>query len=154
MEHQAQYSDLLQLSKELDHIYHEVSLKMGLSDSGFSLLYALCERGAPTAPSELYADWSLSKQTGHSALLALEKRGLVALSPDPRDGRGKLVALTPAGAVYVKQTIRPLMAAERSSFARLTGEEQNQLVALTEKSVILLKEELSGLLSGPAGTHL
>ena len=45
MEHQAQYSDLLQLSKELDHIYHEVSLKMGLSDSGFSLLYALCERG-------------------------------------------------------------------------------------------------------------
>lgn len=48
MEHQAQYSDLLQLSKELDHIYHEVSLKMGLSDSGFSLLYALCERGVPT----------------------------------------------------------------------------------------------------------
>ena len=110
--------------------------------------------GAPTAPSELYAEWSLSKQTGHSALLALEKRGLVALSPDPRDGRGKLVALTPAGTVYVKQTIRPLMAAERSSFARLTGEEQNQLVALTEKSVILLKEELSGLLSGPAGTQL
>ena len=117
MEHQAQYSDLLQLSKELDHIYHEVSLKMGLSDSGFSLLYALCERGVPTAPSELYAEWSLSKQTGHSALLALEKRGLVALSPDPRDGRGKLVALT-------------------------------------EKSVILLKEELSGLLSEPAGTQL
>ena len=140
MEHQAQYSDLLQLSKELDHIYHEVSLKMGLSDSGFSLLYALCERGVPTAPSELYAEWSLSKQTGHSALLALERRGLVAL--------------TPAGAVYVKQTIQPLMAAERSSFARLTGEEQNQLVALTEKSVILLKEELSGLLSGPAGTQL
>ena len=52
MEHQAQYSDLLQLSKELDHIYHEVSLKMGLSDSGFSLLYALCERA-------LIYDWCL-----------------------------------------------------------------------------------------------
>ena len=53
MEHQAQYSDLLQLSKELDHIYHEVPLKMGLSDSGFSLLYALCERA-------LIYDWCLS----------------------------------------------------------------------------------------------
>lgn len=128
--------------------------KWGCRTAAFPSCTPCASGGCPPLPPNSTPSGSLSKQTGHSALLALEKRGLVALSPDPRDGRGKLVTLTPAGAVYIKQTIRPLMAAERSSFARLTGEEQNQLVALTEKSVILLKEELSGLLSGPAGTQL
>ena len=31
------------LYKEVDEIYHEIALKMGISDSGFIILYALAE---------------------------------------------------------------------------------------------------------------
>lgn len=141
----SRYSEFLQLGKELDRFYHEAALRVGLSDSCFSILYALCERGKPSAPTALYAEWSLTKQTGHSALTALEKRGLVSLSPDPRDRRGKLVTLTAEGEAFVRRTILPLLAAERISFARLSEAEQDQLIALTGRSILLLKEESAQL---------
>ena len=143
----SRYSEYLQQSKELDRFYHEAALSMGLSDSCFSLLYALCERGEPTSPKDLYAEWSRSKQTGHSALAALERQGLLLLSPDPRDRRGKLVTLTAEGDAFVRRAIAPLLAAERASFARLSGADQGQLIALTGKSLRLLKEEWAGALS-------
>ena len=32
------------LLKELDTVYHEMSLKLGLSDSAMIILYTICER--------------------------------------------------------------------------------------------------------------
>ncbi len=139
----ANYSDFIQINKETEQFFHRLALAMGLSDGSFSLLYTLCDRGEGLSPSELYADWSLSKQTGHSALMSLERRGLVALDPDPGDRRGKRVRFTPAGREFVLRHIHPFLEAERAAFARLSEDERFQLTELTRRSLFFLKEEVS-----------
>lgn len=62
----------------------------------------IAEQGDRKNPGRLYSEWSISKQTGHSAVEWLKKRDLVTLEPDPQDRRGKLVVLTPAG-IYPDQ---------------------------------------------------
>ena len=75
------YRDYVQINKEMDRVYHEMAVRLGLSDSALALLFTLWEEGDGLTPSQLYAEWSLSKQTGHSALAWLEDRGLVRLEP-------------------------------------------------------------------------
>ena len=66
------------------------------------LLYTIAEQGDRKNPGRLYSEWSISKQTGHSAVEWLKKRDLVTLEPDPQDRRGKLVVRTPAGKDYIQ----------------------------------------------------
>ena len=60
------YHDYIQLNKEIDRLYHEVAVALGLSDSALALLFTLWEEGDGLTPSQLCAQWSMSKQTGHS----------------------------------------------------------------------------------------
>lgn len=137
------YHDYIQLNKEIDQIYHEAAVWLGFSDSVMALLFSLLEEGDGLTPTELYHEWSLSKQTGHSALAWLEKRGFVTLKPGEEDRRSKGVFLTDRGRVYAEQAIGDLMEAERRAFAALEQEEQRQLVFLTEKIVYHLKKEVA-----------
>ena len=54
------------------------------------------------------------------------------------------MGLTPRGRDYARQTIEPLIQGEKRAFAALTPEEQRTLVALTEKTLCHLKEEIVG----------
>lgn len=139
------YHDYIQLNKEIDQIYHAMAVRLGLPDSVMALLYSLWEEGDGLTPTQLYAEWSLSKQTGHSALLWLEKRGLIRLDPLPGDGRSKGIFLTDRGRQYAQRAVAPQISAERAAFAKLTREEQAALLALTQKAVTSLKEEMAGL---------
>lgn len=138
------YHDYIQLNKEIDQIYHETAVQLGLSNSTMALLFSLWEEDGLT-PTRLYAEWSLSKQTGHSALVWLEKQGLVSLKPGKEDRRSKAIFLTPAGREYVQRAVAPQVSAEEEAFSRLTGEEQETLLALTKKIVTNLKKEMAGL---------
>lgn len=139
------YHDYIQLNKEIDRIYHETAVRLGLPDSVMALLYSLWEEGDGLTPTQLYAEWSLSKQTGHSALQWLEKRGLIRLAPLPGDGRSKGIFLTDRGRQYAQKAVAPQISAEQAAFDRLTGEEQALLLSLTQKAATSLKEEMAGL---------
>lgn len=139
------YHDYVQLNKEIDRLYHETAVKLGLPDSVMALLYTLLEMGDGLTATQLYAEWSLSKQTGHSALMWLEKRGLIRLAPLPKDRRSKGVFLTDGGRQYVQETVVPQVLAEEAAFGRLTKEEQATLLTLSQKIVNSLKEEMAGL---------
>lgn len=147
------YHDYIQLNKEIDQIYHAKAVQLGLPDSVMALLYSLWEEGDGLTPTQLYAEWSLSKQTGHSALQWLEKRGLVRLFPLAGDGRSKGIFLTDAGRQYAQRTVAPQISAEQVAFDRLTGEEQAVLLSLTQKIVKSLREEMAGL-TLPAANEL
>jgi len=49
------------------------------------------------SPARLAQALMVTKGTVTALLKRLEARGLIALSQDPRDGRAKIVALTPEG---------------------------------------------------------
>lgn len=75
----------------------ERSLPDGLKMPQFILLNHLVRLGGEWSPARLAAAFQLTKGAMTNTLQRLEARGLVKVSADPRDGRGKLVGLTDAG---------------------------------------------------------
>ena len=80
---------------ETHAVYHEISLKMGLSDSAMNILYTICDNGDSCPLHEICRLSGLSKQTVNSAIRKLEADGILYLKPV--GGRNKDVCLTDAG---------------------------------------------------------
>lgn len=75
------------LSSEMQMLYHQASLKLGLSDSVSLVLYIIYDRGDGCLLSDVYKDAGISKQTVNSAMRRLEKEKVLSLAPDK--GRAK-----------------------------------------------------------------
>ncbi len=71
--------------KEMDDLYHEIALKLGLSDSAFIILYALCEQGNGCLQKDICAQAFVSKQTINSSIRMPEKKEILFLDP----GKGR-----------------------------------------------------------------
>ena len=140
-----EYRAYLQQCKEQESLYHQIALSLGLPDSVLYLLYTIAEQGDRKNPGRLYSEWSISKQTSHSAVEWLKKRDLVTLEPDPQDRRGKLVVLTPAGKDYIQTKVAPIMQAEERAFLRLTQEQREALTTLIRRTTNYFKEEVEAL---------
>jgi len=69
---------------------------VGLTNGQFSLLMAL-NRPEPPPMGPVAAVLAMDRTTLTAALKPLERRGLVAIEPDPRDRRGRLIRLTQDG---------------------------------------------------------
>ena len=91
----------------------ERSLPDGLKVPQFGVLNHLVRLGGEWSPVRLAKAFQVTKGAMTNTLQRLEKRGLVRVSPDPRDRRGKLVGITKAGRdmrVLCVQSISPLLA--------------------------------------------
>ncbi|WKK70463.1 MarR family transcriptional regulator [Rathayibacter oskolensis] len=73
---------------------------------------------------------------------ALEKRGLVARSANPADGRGALIALTSAGADLIDRAFPEVLAVERSLLAAVEPGAQES-AALSLRAVLASVEAAS-----------
>ena len=69
----------------------------GLRASHFVVLNHLVRLGDGRSPARIARAVQVERPAMTNTLQRLEARGLVRLSPDPKDGRGKLVYLTEAG---------------------------------------------------------
>lgn len=143
MENPVMWREYVQMGKEMDQVYHQAATDLGLSDSTHCLLYAIWEQGDGLTPSQLYSEWSLNKQTGHSALMWLERKGLIRLDINKTDRRQKAVYLTVKGQEYAAQTILPMLEAEQAAFDALTDEEKRLLTDLSRKTLSKFKEEMA-----------
>ena len=141
-----------QLWNILDGTYHEYARRCGLSDMTMWLLYALWQSEAGYTQRELCAQWCEPPQTVNSALKALERQELVRLEPVPGNRKNKRAVLTGQGQALAREVIAPLLRAERRSFAGLVAGETEQLFALMQRHVELLREALS--LTLPAARHI
>lgn len=72
-------------------------LPVGMSIPQFSLLNHLVRLGGTWTPSRLARAFQVTKGAMTNTLQRLEAQGLIRITVDPRDGRGKLVEITPAG---------------------------------------------------------
>jgi len=91
----------------------ERCLPDGLKVSQFSVLNHLVQLEGEWSPRRLASAFQVTKGAMTNTLQRLEKRGLVDVVPDPRDGRGKLVTITDAGRnmrARCVASVAPLMA--------------------------------------------
>ena len=61
--------------KELDDLYHEIALGIGMSDGEFSALYAISSLGDGCLQRDICREVYVSKQTINSAVRKLEEKG-------------------------------------------------------------------------------
>jgi DNA-binding MarR family transcriptional regulator len=88
-------------------------------------------------PGELAEAAQLTKQTLSSILDQLESAGYVARVPDPSDGRGRLVTITPAGRELVELSLPVVRAIEAAWTEHLGPTRTRQLrETLTELRTI------------------
>src|ERR1700757_4353288 len=79
----------------------------GLQPGEFDVLATLRRAGEPfmLSPTRLYEATMISSGGMTDRLDRLERAGLVERRPDPKDRRGKLIALTDAGRCLIDETI-------------------------------------------------
>lgn len=75
----------------------ERALPDGLKASHFGVLNHMVRLGDGQSPVDIARAMQVNRGAMTNTLRRLEARGLVAVGPDPEDGRGKRVTLTPAG---------------------------------------------------------
>ncbi len=77
---------------------------VGLTNGQFSLLMSL-NRPDPAGMGGVAALLAMDRTTLTAALKPLERRGLVAVTPDPADRRGRRLTLTPAGTALLARAV-------------------------------------------------
>ena len=132
-----------QAHKKMNVLYHNYAKAIGLSDSAFWLLYSLYEHGDPCTQKDLCEAWFYAPQTINTALKFLEGKGLISLKFVPGNKKNKQIFFTKDGEELVQNKIAPLVRAEERSFERLDADEREKLLALTQKHIGLLEEELN-----------
>ena len=130
------YNNLFRLENEL---YHDIAVKMGLSDSAFGILYWLDDLGDGCLQRDVCVASGLTKQTVNSSVHKLERAGSVELRVE--HGRGTHLHLTEAGRVLVTKRIRPVARAEEAAFAAMAPGECEELLRLSR----VYLEHLRGL---------
>lgn len=80
------------LYKELDDMYHEIALRMGVSDCVLTILYTICRMGGGCQQRDVCECAYVSKTTVNSAIRKLESMGYLYL--EQGIGRNKHIYLT------------------------------------------------------------
>ena len=83
------------LSGEINSLYHEAAVKMGISDSVMNILYVIYEKGDSCLQSEISKLSGISRQTINSSVKKLEKDEILYLKQG--QGRNTIVCLTEKG---------------------------------------------------------
>ncbi len=93
----------------------------GLTLSQFAVLNHFARRGGAQSPLSLARAMQVTKGTMTNTLGKLEAKGLIAIAPDPADGRGKQVSLTAAG-LALRQAAIAALAPDLESLLGAFGE--------------------------------
>jgi DNA-binding MarR family transcriptional regulator len=125
----------------LDTAVEEALAAHGLSRWSWDVLTALRRSGPPyrLTPTSLYRSLMRSSGAISNRLNRLERQGLIRRVPDPADGRGVMVELTPAGRRLVDRVIAEHLENERRLVAGLSRAEQRELGGLLRKLLLSLE---------------
>ena len=132
------------LAGEINSLYHEAAIKMGISDSIQNILYVICKNGSSCLQSEISKLTGISRQTINSAIRKLEKDEIVYL--EQGKGRNTIVCLTEKGKKFAAEKISPLFEIENKIWNEWTADEKQQYLLLTQKYRDSLKKYLKTML--------
>ena len=131
------------LQSELDAVYHEASLKLGMSDSSTIILYTLCNEGGSCLLNDICVLTCLSKQTINSSIRKLEADDILYLKAS--DGKRKMVFLTEKGKQLCEQTVAKIIDIENRIFDSWSSEAKQQYFDAIQNYVAAFKVELKNL---------
>lgn len=136
--------ELNRLYKELDDVYHNIALKLNLSDSAFIIFYTLCEVGEGCSQKDICNQAAISKKTINSAIQKLEQEDYICM----RHGKGRQmqIYLTEKGQKMLQEKIYPVMQIENNVFQKMEETEARELLRLFQKYVLQLQAEARELL--------
>jgi DNA-binding MarR family transcriptional regulator len=120
-------------ARALARRFDEALRLVGLTNGQFSLLMSL-NRPTPAPMRAVASLLAMDRTTLTAALKPLERRGLVALRPDPKDGRSRLVTLTPDGSSLLARAVPIWESTHRAVQALTDGDAdrlRRQLLALS-----------------------
>jgi DNA-binding MarR family transcriptional regulator len=125
-------SRVSRLARHLDRTRRAAFAQHGLEVFEFDVLAALRRAGAPyeLSPGELLHRTLVGSGTMTNRLDRLQRRGLVLRRPDPDDGRGIRVRLTPRGQGLVDAAVTDLLAREKALLAALPDRDRDRLARL------------------------
>ena len=131
------------LMGETQSVYHEATLRLGLTDSTMDVLYTLCQFDGACPLRRLTALSGMPKQTVNSALRKLESDGILYL--ESVDGRKKRACLTEKGRELCRGTVLRLMAIEDDIYETWLPEERELYLSLTRRYLDALREKIKEL---------
>jgi DNA-binding MarR family transcriptional regulator len=117
----------------------------GLSRSSWDVLASLRRVGPPyeLSPTELYQALMRSSGAMTNRLHRLEEAGLIERRPDPGDGRGRLVRLTPRGRQLVDKVAPSHLENEGRLLRGLSEAERRGLAKLLRNLALSLEQRVS-----------
>jgi len=125
------------LESEIRYIYHELALKLNLSDSSFSILYALTETNKSLTQKELCDYLLYSKTTINSAVKKLISEELVILD------ESKKVSLTKKGNEIKRKYISKIINDEKKALNKIDDKEFEIVNKVASNYLNELKESFS-----------
>lgn len=124
---------------EIDAVYHDMSLKLGLSDSAMHILYTICNNGESCPLQEICCLSGISKQTINSAIRKLEADEIVYLAQIDR--KNKNVCLTEKGKTLAENTVLKIIKIENEIFASWSDDDVKKYLNLTEMYLCAVKDK-------------
>lgn len=134
-----------QLNKEQDAIYHNVAVRYNLSDMVMWVLYIVWVSEKPCTQQDLCKQCYVAKQTINTAVTGLVRNEIVVLEPISGTRNQKNIILTKKGRDLAEQTIQRLYEAEKKAYGKISEEELNKYLEITEKITTYLREETDKL---------
>ncbi len=125
------------LLSEINEVYHNANVKLGVSDGAMDVLYTLGTLGDRCPLSDVTRLCGSSRKTIHSAVKKLEKEGFLRL--EAKNRREKLLCLTEAGEVLMEKTARKMIAVENDILNEWGQEEREEYLRLLQKYLNDLK---------------
>ncbi len=122
------FQEFNQVMGQLESVYHEAAVKMGLSDSEFWILYSLAIHEEGCCQSQLCRETGMTKTTVNSALKKMKRDGLLETAPGA--GRTLRITLTPQGRDRAEHTVCPLIRRENQIYDSWPPEQTAALIRL------------------------
>ena len=128
---------------ELTQLYTKAASVLGIGYPEMMVLYALESMGELTQ-KQIAENFGMQKQTVHTVVSALQKKGYLLLEASEGDKREKRIVLTESGQVYAHRMIAPLRKAEEKVYRTIGNERLQAMCEILDLFNLLFERELRG----------
>ena len=131
------------LCGEMNDLYHELTLKSGITESAFTVFYGITVLGDGCLQKDICDEFYANKQTINASVRKLKQTGYLYL--EPGKGRDKHIRLTDLGKQFVEKNILPIIQMEDVAFESLSKAERAQLLCLAERYMVGFRRQIEKL---------